>query len=164
MWRALRVALIHVMIDWSLFWLSLRALFRLQYKCEISIIALITANFSVNGAAVKSDNRRGTRISHGPYKRDERGRKHPWTLHWVREQDCNLKHRGRRRKEGNMRRFESGIKYPAHGGSGQPIQRYASLPGGANSAWQPLPREPESPPFKCLPLRTVTSVHSFCCN
>lgn len=68
----------HSRHDWLIFVLVIppRSVpFAVQVR--ISIIALITANFSVNGAAVKSDNRRGTRISHGPYKRDERGRKHP---------------------------------------------------------------------------------------
>ncbi len=54
----------------------------------------------------------------------------PWTPHWVREQDCNLKHRERRRKKGNMRRFGSWIKYPAHGGSGQPHSARRFSAGG----------------------------------
>lgn len=81
---AFRVSLIRWLVDWSLFsqWLPRVTLSTRGTKhtarsvwsptqVRISIIALIAANFLVNGVA-------GTRISHGPYARDERDENTPW--------------------------------------------------------------------------------------
>lgn len=148
MWRALLVTRhSHSRRDWLIFVLVIppRSVpFAVQVR--ISIIALITANFSVNGAAVKSDNRRGTRISHGPYTRDERGRKHPVNTPLSARAGLQFKApREEEKRREHAEIWERNQVPSSRRKRATPFSASLLYRGGANSAWQPLPCEPESP-------------------